>query len=83
MAGAEPLGKPARRGALLGREARGDRGQGYGPVTEDADRFRQQIARIDAAGEADDHPVEIGQQAAEMGDLGVQGRHGVIITGHR
>ena len=81
--GAELFREPARGRALLRREARGDRGQGHGPRTQDPHRLGQQVARIDAAGEADDHPVEIGQQAAEMGDLGVGGRHRVIITGHR
>ena len=79
MAGPETGREPAGGLAFLGGEAGGDRGQGDCAVAEDADRFREQIAGVDAAREADDDLAEVGEPAPEPGDLVVQGGHRVIM----
>ena len=75
MSGAELFGELFRIGAFLGRQTRRDGGQRGRPVAECSDRLGQQIAGVDAAGEADDDAVQTREQIAQPRDLVVQTRH--------
>ena len=76
VADPDPAGQTFRAVPLLGGQAGRDGGQRRGAVAQDAGRLGQQIARVDAAGEADDRPVELSQQGAQPGDPLVETRRG-------